>query len=265
MLGRTGEPMSARPHGGVTSTVKPPPLPSAARPAAHGSATATPSVERPAAGTAKPKPPARPPLPAQAVRSPARSLVVPRGPTASVPELWQDADEAQWLLKLAKARVAADAEASAAAASEEAEWRAALARAHARDGAREPELAHTTSTVRAIPPPPEAELDWDAMLQAARARSAHDEAKGLLQPKAPQPARPPKPRRPAQSGSFPTVAEATEGPGHAASVRRLPPPVPRRSSAAGASADPFAPLVPFTPPARAAQVVSWPPVALKAG
>jgi hypothetical protein len=191
---------------------------------------------------------------------------VPRGPKPSVPELWQDEDEAQWLLKLAKARVAA-AEAAEAQADEEAEWRAALARAQARDTRREPELAHTTSTVRAIPPPPDAEPDWDALLQVARARAAHDEAAGLIQPKAPKPARPAKPRRTAQSGTFATVdvSELSEEPARPASVRRLPPPIPRRSSAAGVSADPFAPLVPFTPPQREAQVVSWPPVALMAG
>jgi hypothetical protein len=142
-----------------------------------------------------------------------------------------------------------------------------MARAHARDE-REPQLAHTTSTVRAIPPPPgEAEPDWDALLQTARARAVQDEARGMLAAKGPQPARPAKPRRPAQSGSFPTVDEhgQIQEAQRPASVRRLPPPVPRRSSAAGVSADPFAPLVPFTPPKREAQVVSWPPVALKAG
>jgi len=47
--------------------------------------------------------------------------------------------------------------------------------------------------------------------------------------------------------------------------RRAPPPVPSRATATSASNDPFAPLVPFAPPRRDAQVVSWPPVALKAG
>jgi hypothetical protein len=271
--------MSARPHGGVTSTVKaPPPLPSAAaRPAASGAALPAPTLAgaQPGAaviadggtalglskpGAARPKPPARPARPAQK-GAPLQSLIVPRGPKPSVPELWQDEDEAQWLLKLAKARVAA----AEAEADEDAEWRAALARAQARVTPREPELAHTTSTVRAISPPPDAEPDWDALLQVARARAVHDEAAGLLQPKAPKPARPAKPRRPTQSGTFAAVGDFSEASAGSASVRRLPPPIPRRSSGAGASADPFAPLVPFTPPQREAQVVSWPPVALMAG